>query len=225
MLAAAVGNLGDVAINEGDLDRSEQLLVEAVELAREAVDPDDESASLFTLARARLIRGDLDAARATLIDALAVAGELGYPEILAYCVTLAAELLAPDAPEPAATLAGAGAASFGRLGIRMQRLEHEAHERTLASLGVRLGPRLDGLLERGRALDLGEAAAIARTLLEAASASGADGPTSVGNPCRTASPAGQPPNEPREPRPVRDVARPVEDAVVPALPPAPTSPG
>jgi hypothetical protein len=118
----------------------------------------------FTLARTRLVRGDVGAARATLLDALRVAAELGYPEVPAYCLTLAAELAAPFAPESAVELASAGEAAFERLGIPMQRLEREAHERTVASLGVRLGRRVDRLRERGRALDLDQGAAAVRSL-------------------------------------------------------------
>jgi tetratricopeptide (TPR) repeat protein len=166
-LAAVLGNLGDVALNQGELDRAERLLVESVALARETVNPDEESVSLFTLARTRLECGDPDAARVTLVDSLRVAAELGYPEVMAYCVTLAAELATPFAPELAAELAGAGEAAFERLGIPMQRLEREAHERTLASLGGRLGPQFDELRVRGHVLELDGAVATARALLEA----------------------------------------------------------
>lgn len=166
-LAAVVGNLGDVALNQGDPDRAEQLLVDSVSLAREAVDTDEESVSLMMLARTRLVRGDLEAARATLVEAFLGAAELGYPEVLAYCVTLAAELAAPFAPESAAQLAAAGEAAFERLGIPMQRMEREAQERTVAALRLRLGRRFDELREAGRVLDLDQATVTARSVLEA----------------------------------------------------------
>jgi non-specific serine/threonine protein kinase len=165
-LAAVTGNLGDVALNQGAFDRAEQLLLESAALARETTNPDEESVSLFTLARTRLVRGDVDAARVTLVDALRIAAELGYPEVLGYCIALGAELAAPFAPDSAAELAGASEAAFERLGIPMQRLERDAHERTLESLRVRHGRRLEELRERGRALGLDEAAALVRSLLE-----------------------------------------------------------
>ncbi|MGE5407343.1 MAG: tetratricopeptide repeat protein [Syntrophothermus sp.] len=165
-LSAVLGNLGDVALCQGRLDNAEQLLVESVAIAREGADRDGEAVALFTLARTRLERGDREAAVGTLVEAIGIGVDLGYPEVLAYCVTLAAELAAPFAPESAAELAGASEAALEGLGIPLQRLEREAHDRTLAWLGVRLGPRLEELRERGRSLELEEAASSARSLLD-----------------------------------------------------------
>jgi len=165
-LSAVLGNLGEVVLCQGRLDRAEQLLVESVALAREAADPDGEAASLFALARTRLERGDREAAGGTLVAAIGIGADLGYPEVLAYCVTLAAELAAPFAPESAAQLAGASEAALERLGIPLQKLEREAHERTLASLSALLGPRSEELRARGRELGLEDAASSARSLLD-----------------------------------------------------------
>lgn len=167
-LAAVLGNLGEIAIYQGELGRAEQLLIDSAALAHEAVDPDDESVSLFTLARARLVRGDLDAARPPLVEALQLAAKLGYPEVMAYCVALAAELTAPLSLESAAELAGAAESTFEHLGMPMQKMEREALEGLMATLSEGLGERLEELRERGRAMDIAQAASVACSLLIAA---------------------------------------------------------
>ena len=117
-----------------------------------------------TLASIALAQGDLEEAYGRLVDCLAAAEEVGFHELSAYALGLAAALaLALDDPDTAATLLEAARERFGRIGGAPQAHEVERHARVAA--------RVDELLEdpepafaRGRDLRPDEAVAIAFAL-------------------------------------------------------------
>ena len=99
-----------------------------------------------------------------LIECFTVASEVGFAELTAYALGVAADLaLSLDDPDTAATLLEAAREHFGRIGGAPQAHEVERHERVAA--------RVDELLDdpeqafaRGRDLRPDEAVAIAFAL-------------------------------------------------------------
>ena len=163
-LAVVLANMGSVANMLGDLDSSAALTGEAVELSRKANDNDGLAIALHNLARTELRRGHEPRAGELMREALAIAIELGYRELVAYCLAGIAELTAAEDPRRAARVLGTSDALFEELGVPMGDEEREGYERTVERLGVELGAEaFTALRAEGRALSAEEASREALT--------------------------------------------------------------
>jgi hypothetical protein len=108
------------------------------EAQRRIGDRDGVAYMSFALASMATAQGDLAEAHRRLIECLTVAAEVGFLELIAYALGVAAELaLAAGEPETAAVLVAASREGFSRVGSTPQVHEAERHERVLASLAER----------------------------------------------------------------------------------------
>ena len=130
-LAIALGNLGAAATNDGRYDDAAQLLGEALELARNANNWITECSILFNFGRALFELGDIGRGRGLLQDALRIANQLGYRELVAYCLLGLADIAASQEDIlNAATLLAASDGLTAKLGIHFQGDELAIHQRT-----------------------------------------------------------------------------------------------
>src|SRR5581483_4675373 len=83
-LGIVLSNLGALANMRGDFDPAARYQEEAIALQREIDDRDALSISLYNLARTELKRGRVEAARELLREALELATDLGYKEVIAH---------------------------------------------------------------------------------------------------------------------------------------------
>ena len=73
----ALGHLGNVYINKGEIDRAGELFTQAIDIAREMGDKETESINLGNIGSISLNRGELDRAAALFTQALDIAREIG----------------------------------------------------------------------------------------------------------------------------------------------------
>jgi tetratricopeptide (TPR) repeat protein len=139
-LATALSNLGAIANIRNDPETAVVYFAEAIELARSAGDEDGVSVTLHNLARSELALGRLDRGREALEESLSIARQLGYREVIAYCLSGLAELamLEADAGR-AATLLGASQRLFDDVGAVADPGEEGTQERIEAYVVERLG--------------------------------------------------------------------------------------
>ena len=158
-LMVTLSNLAAIAGLGGDHGRARALGQEALAIARSEGDQDQTSISLHNLGRAALKEGLLDDARVRLRESLELGGELGYKEVIAYCLEGIGELGAVTGHErSAARLLGAGVAMLEHLGIPIGPEEREGYERAVARLRIGLGEASFARLEaEGRELQLEQA--------------------------------------------------------------------
>ena len=130
-LAIALGNLGVAAASDRRFEEATQLLEEALELARNADNWITECSILFNLGRALFELGHAGRGREMLQDALRIANQLGYRELLAYCLLGLADIAAAeDDTATAAELLAACNQIAAKLGIHFQGDELAIHQRT-----------------------------------------------------------------------------------------------
>jgi predicted ATPase/DNA-binding SARP family transcriptional activator len=136
-LSIALGNLGAAATNDGCYEDAARLLGEALELARNADNWITECSILFNLGRAVFELGAIGRGRALLQDALRIATQLGYRELIAYCLLGLADIAASqdDIPNAAGLLAACDMLA-AKLGIRFQGDELAIHQRTTTRVGA-----------------------------------------------------------------------------------------
>ena len=159
-----LGNLAESYEQTGDLALARSTALGVLEGQRRLGDRDGVAYMSFALASIAMAEGDLAEAHRRLIECFTVASEVGFAELTAYALGVAADLaLALDDPDTAATLLEAARERFGRIGGAPQAHEVERHARVAA--------RVDELLEdpeqafaRGRDLRPDEAVAIAFAL-------------------------------------------------------------
>jgi predicted ATPase/DNA-binding SARP family transcriptional activator len=154
-LAMCLANLGAIASMNDDPEGSAAYTEEAIVLQRERNDRDGLGISLHNLARTKLKLNRLDEARLIFAESAAIAEELEYAELAAYCLGSASELaFAEGDAERAAQLLGASARAFAAIGSLPQGDEAEMQARLAAALERELGAaRLLELQEDGRELD------------------------------------------------------------------------
>jgi predicted ATPase/DNA-binding SARP family transcriptional activator len=161
-LSTALANMGSVANAMGDYDRSAALTEEAAEMHRADGDRDGLAIALHNLARTELKRGRPERARELFRESLEIAVELGYRELIAYCLEAVAELLADVDPATAARLVGAADALFEELGVPMGSEEKAGRERAVGLLRDALGEEtFSSLRSEGGGLAPEQAAAAA----------------------------------------------------------------
>ena len=163
-MGVVLANLGAVHHALGDLDRAEEATTAALALAEELGDEDGFAISSLNLATLEVERGRLDVAAEHAAVALDKALRLSYHEVTAYALGIVAAIaLESDRPQEAGVLSGAFVELFRTIGTEPQREEAERHEATME--GARRLIDVDAAVERGKALTLDEAAALAHEVL------------------------------------------------------------
>jgi predicted ATPase/class 3 adenylate cyclase len=166
--AGSVGNLGYVALLQGDYERARVLSEEALELFRERGHESGVVVALSNLADASLLLGRAEEARLRIRECLDLAGELGFLEVVASCLDSSAALLADmQQVELAARLTGAAHALREDINLSQTPAERRLHHRMHARLRAALGDdAVEDLHEEGRELDVEQAIALALAALD-----------------------------------------------------------
>jgi tetratricopeptide (TPR) repeat protein len=161
--AGSVANLGDVALMEGDFAEAVARSTEAAELFRAEGSIVGIIVAQFNLSSALFHQGRLDEARAPLRQALRAASDVGYNEIIAWCLLATAAMLARRAPvEDAGRLLGSAEAILDEIGSPLGASEQRLHDvvtETLDAQSMSLG-------EAGRQLGRDDAVALAFQYLD-----------------------------------------------------------
>jgi tetratricopeptide (TPR) repeat protein len=164
--AGSIGNLGYVALLQGDYARARTLSEEAVQLLRERGHQSGVAVGLTILADAELLLGCSDEARLRTKESLELAGELGFKEVIASGLDTTAALIVHEQAVRAARLIGAADALREEIRLSQTPAEHRIH-RTHATLRASLGDEVvDQLRDEGRALHVQEAVAYALASLD-----------------------------------------------------------
>jgi predicted ATPase/DNA-binding SARP family transcriptional activator len=172
VLQIVLGNLAECYEQTGDSARARTTALEVLEAQTRSGDRDGVGFTSFTLASIALTAGELDEAHRRLIDALSVSEEVGYHELTAYALGLAAALaVALRSHEDAALLIGASEELFRQLAVTLQATEAARQASVVEALGKELDDA-PSQIARGSALGREEAVAIAAGLGTAIAGSG-----------------------------------------------------
>jgi len=159
-----LGNLAESYEQTGDLERGRATALEVLEAQRRIGDRDGVAFMSFALASMAVAQNDLAEAHRRLIECFTVAAEVGFVELTAYALGVAAEIaLLIGEVEQAAALLGASWEGFDQIGSTPQAHEKERHERVKEALSGRLAD-VDPAIDRGRAMRIEEAVAVAVAL-------------------------------------------------------------
>jgi predicted ATPase/class 3 adenylate cyclase len=160
--AGSIGNLGYVALLQGDYGRAEMLSDQAIELFRERGHESGVLVGLSNSAQATLMLGRMDEARLRVRECLVRVGEAGFTELIAECLDMSGALLADRDVGLAARLTGAADAlreDINHAAFPAEwRLRHRMHATLRASLDDRA---LEDHRREGRELDVEQAIALA----------------------------------------------------------------
>ncbi len=136
-LAIALGNLGVAASSSSRYEQAVEFLDEALVLARSADNWITECSILFNLGRASFELGETARGRGLIQDALRIADQLGYRELVAHCLLGLADIAAAGGDEERARrLLDACDHLAGMLGIQFQGDELAIHERAAGRIGA-----------------------------------------------------------------------------------------
>ena len=164
--AGSLGNLGYVALLQGDYERAKMLAEQAADLFRDRGQESGVLVGLSNSAQATLLLGSIDEARLRLRDCLDRAVKVGFTEVVAECLDMSAALLVDSDVELAARLAGAADAlreDINRSQLPAERrLRDRMHARLRASLDDRA---FEDHRRAGRELDFGQATELALDVL------------------------------------------------------------
>ena len=157
-MAASLGNLGTIAHMQGDYATAVVYHGEAVELSKGPGDIDGAAVNLHNLARSELALGRAGPGLEALRESLAIAQQLGYREVIAYCLGGLAEVaMIENDAERAATMLGASEQLFREIGAVQSPDDAETGERIAAYAVEQLGAeRVAELQAEGAALDVEE---------------------------------------------------------------------
>ncbi|HEY7454686.1 MAG TPA: BTAD domain-containing putative transcriptional regulator [Thermoleophilaceae bacterium] len=162
-LGAVMTDLGCLALMEGDADRGADLTEEALEHYAKVGDRYATFPPLFNLAIARLGQGRAAEALERFRNGLELGRELGYREQVVYFLEgLAAAHAAEAQHELAAKLLGAAGTAAAEMGMTLEPLEQDMHDRAVAQATEGLGQAgFRAALAEGGALSLDDAVALA----------------------------------------------------------------
>ena len=119
-LAANLSNLGTIASYRDDARTALRYQLEAAEIQRRLEDLDNLAITLHNVGRGHLFLGELVEARATLSESFAVARELGFRQVMAYCIGGLAELAMREGDaEQAMRALGASQHAFADIGAAL----------------------------------------------------------------------------------------------------------
>jgi predicted ATPase/DNA-binding SARP family transcriptional activator len=168
VLATLLSNAGNLALNEGECERAMALARESIELAARLGQREGVAIGLLNIGVATVLVGRPRAAIAPLRESIAAADEMGYGEVVAYgLVAVAAALMGAGELEQAARLVGAGEALLERAEATLEPAEEGLRERTISTLGRRLGETgFEQARVEGRGLATDEAVELALRVTE-----------------------------------------------------------
>ncbi len=139
-LGSTMNDLGCLALMQGELERAAELSEEGLAHYVKAGERYALFYPLFNLALARLWQGRLDEALERFASGVELAHELGYREQVIYFVEgLGAAHAAAGEHERAARLLGAAHAAAAEMGILLEPLERDMHDRAVAASTAALG--------------------------------------------------------------------------------------
>jgi tetratricopeptide (TPR) repeat protein len=139
-LAFALTGLGQVAAAQGDLERAETLLEEAMVLYGEVSEKHNQAASLTVLGRVLAERGKVEGAARLLRQAFDMSRDLGSRRGMAEALEGMAELdVLQGRPERTARLLGAAEAIREAIAAPLPPVERRNHQRWAAAAGEQLG--------------------------------------------------------------------------------------
>ena len=166
VLQIVLGNLAEVYEKTGDLERARATALDVLEAQHRLGDRDGVAFTSYTLAGIALTGGDLVEAHVRLVECLTTADEVGYVELIAYALGLAAVLaLELGRLDESALLMGASEETFQQTASSPQAYEAARFRIVVAVLRERLDGA-DGAIERGRSLGLESAVELASGLGE-----------------------------------------------------------
>ena len=164
VLQIVLGNLAETYEHTGDLDRARATALEVLDAQRRSGDQDGVAFTSFTLTSVALAAGELEEACSRLVDCLAVAEEIGFRELTAYALGLAAAIaVALGSNREGALLIGASTEALRQLAVIPQAAEAVRHAKVHEALDRELEDA-PALIEEGSKLDLESALALARSL-------------------------------------------------------------
>jgi predicted ATPase/class 3 adenylate cyclase len=161
--ASDLGNLGDVALTEGNFEEAAARSAEAEELWLAEGRTDGAATARFNRASALLHLGRPEDARPLLNETLRDAGELGHVEGIAWCLLAVAALVATRDSSDAARLLGAAEAILDEIGAQIGGSELRLRDAVVARFDETQATRLR---EEGRQMSRDEAVALARQYLD-----------------------------------------------------------
>lgn len=155
--------LGHVAVSKGDHDRAQQLYDQSIDVHRQGGETWGLGILLLAAAAMRIVRNDVDRARAQVSEALSLFEELEDPRGVAWSLEVCAGLLAVDGrADLAAALWSASARERKSLGTELSANIRAVRERHLESVKASLGQaRFETACDYGRAMALADAIALA----------------------------------------------------------------
>jgi hypothetical protein len=130
---------------------------EAVEIERRLDDRVNVAITLHNISRGHLFLGELGEARSALAESFTMARELGYTQVMAYCIEGLSELAMREGnAEQAAEALGASQHAFAEIGATMDSPQAEAgHAEIMQFASTELGAeRAEELRQKGAALSL-----------------------------------------------------------------------
>ena len=163
-------SLGQLALMRGDLNRALAVLREAEAESREAGDAPARGATLRSLGRALIQRGDVEGAEGVLVESLSLGQSLAWRHLMAECFDALA-VLAATRRDPARAATLLGCADGAREAIDAHRIDadHRWHDGLLAELTAGLGANdFAARYAEGRALPTDEAVELARAAVDTA---------------------------------------------------------
>ena len=166
--AGSIANLGFTALLQGDYGRAAALSEEALALFRQRGHPGGVCVALGNLAEAELGLGRQEEARLHLAEALELAREAQFAELIAACLaTAAALLLETGNAETAARLTGAENALLEQISFSLHPAERRRRARLHKDLRALLQTSAEDLQDEGRRLTADDASALALEALSA----------------------------------------------------------
>jgi tetratricopeptide (TPR) repeat protein len=166
--AGSVGNLGYVALLQGDYVRALTLSREAMRLFQERGHTSGVAVALSNLADATLLLGDMEEARVRIRESLELARALGFKEVIASGLEASAALLADrHRLDLAARLIGASDAVRKDIDLSQTPAERRIRDTVDATVRASLGNDVvETLQDEGRKLGIDDAIALAMTSID-----------------------------------------------------------
>ena len=162
--ASTLGNLGDLALTEGDFEEAAALSAEAEDLWQAEGRKMGAAIARFNRASALLHLGRSEDARFLLNEAMRDFGELGHTEFIALCLLAVAALVAKSGScDDAARLLGAAETILGEVGTQIDGSELRLRDAALATFDEAQSTRIR---EEGRQMSREEAVALAGQYLD-----------------------------------------------------------
>ena len=163
-LAANLSNLGTVASFRDDAHTALRYQLEAVEIQRRLEDFDNLAITQHNVGRGHIFLGQLDEARAALSESFAVAHDLGFRQVMAYCLSGLAELWMREGDaERAIQALGASQHLFAEIGAALDPDGAKTWGEIVEFASTELGTdRAEELRRQGAELPLDEFTALLR---------------------------------------------------------------